>query len=156
VTIRGPKLILVVDDDGDIRHVIADLLLEAGYRVSVAADGDTMRAFLHTGDPVDVIVLDALMPGEQSFSLALHAKELGIRLVMISGDPEVMKIEPTSCWRNRSEERHCLKQLRRRCGVTSSGSGARISLRRASGYRPEQRSRATWGLAYLANAGVCL
>jgi two-component system, OmpR family, response regulator len=86
-----PKHILVVEDDSDVRQVIADQLEELGYRVSLADNGETMRAFLQTLDPIDLIVLDGVMPGEQSESLALHAAERKIRLVMISGSPEHMQ-----------------------------------------------------------------
>jgi len=37
-----------------------------------------MRDFLETGDTVDSVILDALMPGEVSASLALHLKKHGI------------------------------------------------------------------------------
>lgn len=84
-----PKHILVVDDDGDVRNVVVDMLREHGYRVSAAIDGASMRDFLTGDGPCDVIILDALMPGESSKDLALHAKELGLPLVMISGSPEV-------------------------------------------------------------------
>ena len=50
-----------------------------------------MRDFLETDDTVDCVILDALMPGEASASLALHLKERGIPVVMISGSPEAMK-----------------------------------------------------------------
>ena len=50
-----------------------------------------MRDFLETGDAVDCVILDALMPGEASASLALHLKERGIPVVMISGSPEAIK-----------------------------------------------------------------
>ena len=40
---------------------------------------------------MDLIVLDALMPGESGVSLALHARDLGIKVVMISGSPDKMK-----------------------------------------------------------------
>jgi two-component system, OmpR family, response regulator len=83
--------VLVVDDDGDVRDVIANFLLDAGYRVSLAKDGEAMRAFLETPDPVDLIVLDASMPGEPSLTLALHAKDRGTRLIMISGNPATME-----------------------------------------------------------------
>ena len=86
-----PKHILVVEDDSDVRQVIADQLEELGYRVSLADNGETMRAFLQTLDPIDLIVLDGVMPGEQSESLALHAAERKVRLVMISGSPEHMQ-----------------------------------------------------------------
>jgi len=88
---RGHSHILVVDDDGDVRDVIADHLTDLGYRVSVATGGETMRAFLETPDPVDLIVLDASVPGEPSVSLALHAKDRGIKLVIISGNPAMMQ-----------------------------------------------------------------
>jgi DNA-binding response OmpR family regulator len=87
----APRHILVVDDDGDVRQIIADLLLDLGYRVSLAAGGEAMGAFLDAADPVDLVVLDATMPGEPSVSLALRAKENGIRVVMISGSPDKMK-----------------------------------------------------------------
>ena len=62
------KHILVVDDNGDVREVIVDVLQEQNYRVSTASSGSVMRDFLETGDAVDCVVLDALMPGRQ----ALH------------------------------------------------------------------------------------
>ena len=48
---RQPKHILIVDDDGDVRDVILELLRNCGYRVSSASDGASMRAFLGSGDP---------------------------------------------------------------------------------------------------------
>ena len=82
---------MLVDDDEFVRTVIAEALVELGYRVSVAIDGETMRQFLDTPDPVDLIVLDALMPGEPAVTLALHARDRGIKLIMVSGNPDKMK-----------------------------------------------------------------
>ena len=86
-----PKHILVVDDDADVRNVVADMLRERGHRVSAAIDGESMRDFLTRDVSFDAIVLDALMPGECSKDLALHAKELELPLIMISGSPEIMQ-----------------------------------------------------------------
>jgi two-component system, OmpR family, response regulator len=85
------KHILVVDDNGDVRDVIVDSLQAHDFRVSSAPGGSVMRDFLEAGDTVDCVILDALMPGEASASLALHLKERGIPVVMISGSPEAMK-----------------------------------------------------------------
>jgi DNA-binding response OmpR family regulator len=85
------KHILVVDDNGDVRDVIVASLQTHDFRVSSAPGGSVMRDFLETGDTVDCVILDALMPGEASASLALHLKERGIPVVMISGSPEAMK-----------------------------------------------------------------
>jgi len=77
-TMGQSKHILVVDDNGDVREVIVDILQEQNYRVSTASSGSVMRDFLATGDAVDCVILDALMSGEASASLALHLKERGI------------------------------------------------------------------------------
>jgi two-component system OmpR family response regulator len=88
---RQPKHILVVDDDGDVRDVIVAILEDYNFRVSDVANGSLMRDFLQTADPVDCVVLDALMPGEANISLALHRKEVGLPVVMISGSHDAMK-----------------------------------------------------------------
>lgn len=81
--------VLVVDDDRDVADVIAQMLEERGYRCTIAAGGTSMRGAL-TDDEFDVVVLDALMPGEPSAALALHAKQLQLPVVMISGSDEMM------------------------------------------------------------------
>ena len=86
-----PLHILVVDDEKSVREVIAEQLAATGYRVSLASDGATLRRFLDTPEPVDLIVLDALMPGEPAVTLALHARDRGIKLVMMSGSPDKME-----------------------------------------------------------------
>jgi FixJ family two-component response regulator len=50
-----------------------------------------MRDFLQTADPVDCVVLDALMPGEGNISLVLHLKEVGLPVVVISGSHDAME-----------------------------------------------------------------
>jgi two-component system, OmpR family, response regulator len=86
-----PKHILVVDDDGDVRNVIVEILKDHNYRVSSVADGASMVDFLEIGDAVDCVVLDAIMPGEPSISLALRLKETRIPVVMISGSYDAMQ-----------------------------------------------------------------
>ena len=66
----GPvKHILVVDDNDDVRDVNVETLREYRYRVSAAPGGSAIRDFLQTGDRVDCVILDALIPGEASLSL---------------------------------------------------------------------------------------
>ncbi|MGV3479404.1 MAG: response regulator transcription factor, partial [Sphingobium sp.] len=60
--------ILVVDDDPGIREVIGDFLSDHGYDVARAADGKAMRAAM-SARPVDLIVLDMMMPGEDGLSI---------------------------------------------------------------------------------------
>ncbi len=61
-------LILVVDDDRDIRDLIVDYLIKSGYRAVGAANGKKMRAVLDK-QPVDLVVLDVMMPGEDGLTL---------------------------------------------------------------------------------------
>jgi CheY-like chemotaxis protein len=60
---RAPEapLILVVDDDYDIREVIADVLTHGGYRVSAASNGKVALEETRANRP-DLIVLDLMMP----------------------------------------------------------------------------------------------
>lgn len=84
--------VLVVDDDGDVRDVIIGMLVDNGFVATAATGGAAMRDLLAADAvPIDAIVLDALMPGEVSASLALHAKTLRIPVVMISGSIDSIK-----------------------------------------------------------------
>ena len=59
--------ILVVDDEPDLRALLADYLGMQGYAVRTAADAVELDARLAEG-PADVIVLDINMPGENGLA----------------------------------------------------------------------------------------
>ena len=60
--------ILVVDDDREIRDLLARFLRKHGFRVDAAADGREMWRLLEAGR-FDLIVLDLMLPGEDGLSL---------------------------------------------------------------------------------------
>ena len=60
--------ILIVDDDREIRELVGNYLKKNGMRTTVVADGRQMRSFLDT-TPVDLIVLDIMMPGDDGLQL---------------------------------------------------------------------------------------
>lgn len=60
--------VLVVDDDREIRVLVSGYLKKNGLRVTTAADGRQMRAFLEA-DRVDLVVLDLMMPGDDGLVL---------------------------------------------------------------------------------------
>jgi two-component system OmpR family response regulator len=64
---RTPHL-LVVDDDREIRSLVAQFLTKHGYRVTGVRDGEEMMRTLD-GARVDLIVLDLMLPGEDGLSL---------------------------------------------------------------------------------------
>lgn len=65
---RESPHILIVDDDREIRNLLADFLGQRGYRVDVAADGRAMFKLLEVGR-FELIVLDVMLPGEDGLSL---------------------------------------------------------------------------------------
>ena len=60
--------VLIVDDDISIRALLKEYLEQNGFRASTAADGAALKAELRKA-PVDLIVLDLMLPGEDGFSL---------------------------------------------------------------------------------------
>jgi len=60
--------ILVVDDDPDIRLLLADYLRKNGFRVTTVPDGPSMRKIL-ARETIDLLVLDVMLPGEDGLSL---------------------------------------------------------------------------------------
>jgi len=60
--------ILVVDDDREIRDLLARFLKKHGCRVTAAADGREMQAAL-TDRRIDLVVLDLMLPGEDGLTL---------------------------------------------------------------------------------------
>ena len=60
--------VMIVDDDRQIRAMLARFLAEHAMRVTQAGDGEQMFKALETGR-FDVIVLDVMMPGDDGFIL---------------------------------------------------------------------------------------
>jgi len=60
--------ILVVDDDRQIRTMLARYLSDNGLRVTAAEDGRQMTEFIGKFQ-FDVVVLDVMMPGDDGFTL---------------------------------------------------------------------------------------
>ena len=77
--------ILMVDDDPGIRDVVSDFLGRHGYRVETASDSDEMERALERG-PVDLIVLDVMLPGEDGLAICrrLTSSEAGPPIIMLS------------------------------------------------------------------------
>ena len=71
-------VILVVEDDDDIRELVAFSLEEEGYHVEQAADGLRGQEMAETLKP-DLIILDLMLPGRDGLSVCLelnrHAAE---------------------------------------------------------------------------------
>jgi DNA-binding response OmpR family regulator len=65
-----------VDDDPDIRGVLAEFLAEEGYRTSVAATGREALAQLESRDSVpDLMLLDLMMPEIDGYAVLEHLRQ---------------------------------------------------------------------------------
>jgi DNA-binding response OmpR family regulator len=61
---RLRRRILLVDDEKQIRSLVSDALLGLGYDVVTAEDEDSaLRAVVHHGDTLAMVLLDHAMPG---------------------------------------------------------------------------------------------
>jgi two-component system OmpR family response regulator len=60
--------ILIVDDDREIRELLARFLAKHGYRTTTARDGVEMRKALADWK-IDLLVLDLMLPGEDGLAL---------------------------------------------------------------------------------------
>lgn len=68
--------VLVVEDDGELRKLLVSLLRRSGFRVSGARDGIEMRRLLASA-PVDLVVLDVMLPGRSGFELCRDLRAAG-------------------------------------------------------------------------------
>jgi two-component system phosphate regulon response regulator OmpR len=85
-----PVHILVVDDDVRIRQMLIRYFQQEGYRVTAVADGPAMRARLNE-TPVDVILLDVVMPGEDGLTLAREIRAMSdVGIIMLTGRDELL------------------------------------------------------------------
>lgn len=69
------KKILIADDDSHIRALLRTVLTQEGYKVIEAKDGD-QAARLMAETPVDLAVLDVMMPGQNGLDLCTEIRSL--------------------------------------------------------------------------------
>jgi two-component system phosphate regulon response regulator OmpR len=85
-----PKHILIVDDDPQIRAVLKRYLISEGFRVSEAKNGVDMRTAMSLG-PVDLVLLDLMMPGEDGLTLARASRQnSAVPIIIMTGKGEVI------------------------------------------------------------------
>jgi DNA-binding response OmpR family regulator len=82
--------VIVVDDEPDLRAMIADYLGRYGFVVRGAASGAELDACLADAAP-DMVILDVNMPGENGFSIARRLRAAGdMPIVMLTAVDDVI------------------------------------------------------------------
>jgi DNA-binding response OmpR family regulator len=82
--------ILVVDDQKEICEVVQEYLSGEGYQVSAANDGTAMRRVM-AQSPIDLVILDLMLPGEDGLTLArILRQESNVGIIILTGRGETV------------------------------------------------------------------
>src|SRR5438128_1583918 len=85
----GAKHLLVVDDEAEIAHMLAEILTESGHHIDIASNGAEALELLGKGR-YDLILSDTKMPVLDGASFYRELKgqfpELGRRVIFLTGD----------------------------------------------------------------------
>lgn len=72
---QAPPLILVVEDDDHITHILKFMLERQGYRTMLAPDGMAARKLIESeGECPDLILLDVMLPYIDGFEVVRIAR----------------------------------------------------------------------------------
>ena len=89
--ISDAETVLVVDDEPEIREIIASVLTSESYNVLLASDGqEALDVAASYAAPINLIVSDVNMPHMSGWKLLeqLRAWYPAIRFLMVSGYPQ--------------------------------------------------------------------
>ena len=82
--VRGNQRVLLVDDDQDLRRVIARHLEALGYKVEQCADGPAaLERVAADPEAIDVVVLDLVMPGMHGSQVLATLRERGVTVPVV-------------------------------------------------------------------------
>ena len=82
--------IVVVDDEAEVREMVQEYLIDHGFAVSQADGGEALRRLM-SERPVDLVLLDINMPGEDGLSIARDLKRRGeIGIIMVTANNETV------------------------------------------------------------------
>jgi two-component system CheB/CheR fusion protein len=84
------ELILVIEDDLDVRDLLANQVKNLGYRVTVVSSAAAAQRALAEGPPVDLVLSDVILPGGtigREFAKQARASHPELRIIFISGYP---------------------------------------------------------------------
>jgi signal transduction histidine kinase len=81
------EVVLVVEDNDDVREFSASVLRELGYSVVEAADPETAERYLRDGRRIDLLFTDVVLPGKSGRVLADEARKLrpDLKIIFTTG-----------------------------------------------------------------------
>lgn len=84
-------MILIVDDEPGIRHVLEGMLAEEGYKASSVESGEAALQQLYNSDMIKLVLLDIWMPGQDGMQVLKEIKEKfpQVQVIMMSGHASI-------------------------------------------------------------------
>jgi len=85
--------VLLAEDDGSLRRLIAEALRQAGLKVAQAADGtEAYKILKDNPQPSALLISDVRMPGMDGYDLAERAIALNpeIKILMLTGYSDML------------------------------------------------------------------
>jgi CheY-like chemotaxis protein len=81
-----PVRILIVDDDPFVLDFCREVLLDAGYKAIVAHDGAEALRFIESGQSLNLVITDVIMPGMDGMELIPKLRAfVSNRVIAMSG-----------------------------------------------------------------------
>jgi len=87
------RRVLVVDDDADITAILATALIDSGYTPEPVMTANAAREKLANGD-FQAAVIDCVLAHEDGRELGWFARQRGVAVVLISGNPTLIEKLP--------------------------------------------------------------
>lgn len=118
------QIVLIVEDDPDLRRLYRHTLSMAGYEVQEARSGfEALRTL--DSNPADIVVLDLGLPGVDGFmvrhELAAHAHTRHIPIVVVTGTTQDVAGLDVSCFLRKPVSPEDLVQVVRKCLASGAG-----------------------------------
>lgn len=115
------KKIMVIDDDQDFRLSVCELLVDQGYVVTTAKDGETgLNNLVHQKDLPDLILVDLMMPIKSGLEFRREQLQLAevnqIPVVFITGHGY---IEGETCLLKPFDEREFIDVIKQKLSRNS-------------------------------------
>src|SRR5437762_587599 len=89
--VRSRAVILVVDDNADVREIAVSSLESLGYRMLAAENGPAALDVLGRSEPIDLLLVDMAMPGMNGVELIKRAREHrpSLRAMLVTGYADI-------------------------------------------------------------------
>ena len=84
---RGNEVVLVVEDDADVRRFICETLRDLRYEVRESGDAASALSVIDSGEKIDLLLTDVILPGPNGRALADQAlaRRPGLKVLFMTG-----------------------------------------------------------------------